>query len=144
MGQFGIGQAPRRIEDQRLLLGGGRYSDDISLPGQAVAELVRSPYAHAEISGIDLTEARAAPGVLGADDMPALEITLIENFPCATNPHGIKGAGKAGATGAPPAVINAVIDALAPLGVRHLDMPVTPERVWRTIQQAKSSRTETA
>lgn len=79
-----------------------------------------------------------------ADDMPALEITLIEDFPCATNPHGIKGAGEAGAIGAPPAVINALVDALAPLGVRHIDMPATPERVWRAIQKAKSGETEAA
>jgi carbon-monoxide dehydrogenase large subunit len=63
-----------------------------------------------------------------------------ENIPCATNPMGIKGAGEAGALGAPPAVINAVLDALADLGVRDIDMPATPERVWRAIQQATIPR----
>ena len=71
-----------------------------------------------------------------ADDVPDLEVTLVEDFPCATNPMGVKGAGEAGAIGAPPALINALLDALAPLGVTHIDMPATPERVWRAIRQA--------
>ena len=52
------------------------------------------------------------------------------------NPLGIKGAGEGGTAAAPPAIINALIDALRPLGVRHIDMPVTPERVWRAIREA--------
>jgi len=65
---------------------------------------------------------------------------LLPNFSVAThgtlcthNPLGVKGCGEAGAIGAPGAVMNAVLDALAPLGVRHLDMPATPEKVWRAI-----------
>jgi aerobic carbon-monoxide dehydrogenase large subunit len=54
-----------------------------------------------------------------------------------TNPLGVKGAGEAGTVGALPAVMNAVADALAPLGIDHLDMPATPERVWRAIQAAE-------
>jgi aerobic carbon-monoxide dehydrogenase large subunit len=57
--------------------------------------------------------------------------------PTATNPLGVKGAGEAGTVGALPAVMNAVADALAPLGIDHLDMPATPERVWRAIQAAE-------
>ncbi len=56
---------------------------------------------------------------------------------CTHNPIGIKGVGEVGAIGVPPAVINAVLDALAPLGVTHIDMPATPEKVWRAIQAAK-------
>jgi carbon-monoxide dehydrogenase large subunit len=56
---------------------------------------------------------------------------------CTHNPVGIKGVGEVGAIGVPPAVINAVIDALSPLGVTHIDMPATPEKVWRTIQAAQ-------
>ncbi len=56
---------------------------------------------------------------------------------CTHNPTGIKGVGEVGAIGVPPAVINAVIDALAPLGVTHIDMPATPEKVWRAIQTAQ-------
>jgi carbon-monoxide dehydrogenase large subunit len=49
------------------------------------------------------------------------------------NPLGAKGLGEAGTIGLPPAVVNAVVDALAPLGVRHLDMPLTPARIWARI-----------
>jgi aerobic carbon-monoxide dehydrogenase large subunit len=56
---------------------------------------------------------------------------------CAHNPLGAKGCGEAGTIGAPPAIINAVIDALAPLGVSTIEMPATPERVWRAIAEAK-------
>ena len=55
-------------------------------------------------------------------------------MPTALNPLGAKGAGEAGTVGALPAVINAVMDALAPLGVRQLDMPATSDRVWQAIQ----------
>ncbi len=57
--------------------------------------------------------------------------------PTATNPLGVKGAGEAGNVGALPAVANALVDALSPFGVRHLEMPATPERVWRAIQRAR-------
>ncbi len=56
--------------------------------------------------------------------------------PCPHNPLGVKGVGEAGTIAASAAVVNAVVDALAPLGVEHLDMPVTPEKVWRAIQGA--------
>jgi len=58
--------------------------------------------------------------------------------PCTHNPIGSKGCGEAGAIGSPPAVINAVLDALKPLGVTELDMPATPHRVWQAIQAAKA------
>ena len=70
-----------------------------------------------------------------ADDVPAIEVTY-SPVPCTTNPLGVKGAGEAGAVGSAPAVINAVVDALAALGVRHIDMPATPEKIWRAIQDA--------
>jgi carbon-monoxide dehydrogenase large subunit len=74
-----------------------------------------------------------------ADDMPNFDVDSHE-VPTAVNPLGAKGVGEAGTVGALPALMNAVNDALAPLGVRHLDMPVTPERVWRVIQDAKARR----
>jgi carbon-monoxide dehydrogenase large subunit len=70
-----------------------------------------------------------------ADDVPSFEVDSHE-VPTQVNPLGAKGVGEAGTVGALPALVNAVNDALAPLGVRHLDMPMTPERVWRAIQQA--------
>ena len=69
-----------------------------------------------------------------AADVP--EYTLGSTVtPSPSNPLGIKGVGEAGTIGATPAIANAVIDALEPLGVRHLDLPLTPERVWRAIHQ---------
>jgi aerobic carbon-monoxide dehydrogenase large subunit len=69
--KFGIGQAVPRFEDPRLVRGGGRYVDDIVLPGMAFGYVLRSPHAHARVSAIDADKARAAPGVLavltGAD-----------------------------------------------------------------------------
>jgi aerobic carbon-monoxide dehydrogenase large subunit len=65
MGPFGIGQAVSRFEDPRLLQGGGRFTDDVNLPGQAYAVVLRSPHAHARIARFDATAARAMPGVLG-------------------------------------------------------------------------------
>ena len=59
-----IGQPVRRREDQRLLTGKGRFSDDVNLPGQIYAIMLRSPHAHAQIRGIDTTKALAMPGVL--------------------------------------------------------------------------------
>jgi carbon-monoxide dehydrogenase large subunit len=70
-----------------------------------------------------------------ADDMPFFEVDSHE-VPTQVNPLGAKGVGEAGTVGALPALVNAVNDALAPLGVRHLDMPMTPERVWRAIRSA--------
>ncbi len=70
-----------------------------------------------------------------ANDVPAIEFA-VNVVPCTTNPLGVKGAGEAGAIGAPPAVINAMVDALAELGVGSIDMPATPQSVWRAIRQA--------
>lgn len=72
-----------------------------------------------------------------ADDVPDFRLGHVCT-PCTTNPLGTKGCGEAGAIGSPPAVINAVLDALAPLGVKDLDMPASPSRVWTAIQQAKA------
>jgi carbon-monoxide dehydrogenase large subunit len=70
-----------------------------------------------------------------ADDFPVLVSELTE-VPAKTNPLGVKGAGEAGATGAPPAVMGAILDALRPLGIEHMDMPATPNRIWHAIHAA--------
>ncbi len=72
-----------------------------------------------------------------ADDMPSLKLDTVCT-PCVHNPLGTKGCGEAGAIGSPPAVINAVLDALAPLGVKDFDMPATPLRVWEAIRRAQA------
>ena len=74
-----------------------------------------------------------------ADDLPGIAFRT-NVVPCTANPLGVKGAGEAGAIGAPPAVVNAVLDALAECGVTHLDMPLTPEKVWRAIRGAPPAR----
>ena len=70
-----------------------------------------------------------------ADDLPPLGVTLAE-LPTTVNPLGVKGAGQAGCMAAPQTITNAILDALAPLGIEHIDMPATPERVWRAIRIA--------
>ena len=72
-----------------------------------------------------------------ADDFPQFKLGHVCT-PCTHNPLGTKGCGEAGAIGSPPAVINAVLDALAPVGVKDFDMPATPARVWAAIQAAKA------
>ncbi len=74
-----------------------------------------------------------------ADELPSLSVTS-RDVPSSTNPLGVKGAGEGGTVGAPGAVIHAILDALAPLGVTHIDMPATPERVWQAIQDARNLR----
>lgn len=72
-----------------------------------------------------------------ASDLPSLEL-VYRPTPSPANPLGVKGCGEAGAAGACPAVMNALIDALWARGVRHLDMPATPERVWEALEAAKA------
>jgi carbon-monoxide dehydrogenase large subunit len=71
-----------------------------------------------------------------ADDLPPFDITLAE-LPTSANPLGVKGSGQAGCIAAPQTVINAIVDALSPLGIDHIDMPATPERVWRAIRAVR-------
>ncbi len=72
--------------------------------------------------------------VARAHRMPWLECSHTET-PSPTNPLGVKGVGEAGTIGCSPAVVNSVVDALSPMGVRHIDMPMTPEKIWKLIQQ---------
>jgi carbon-monoxide dehydrogenase large subunit len=71
-----------------------------------------------------------------ADDLPEFHLSTNVTL-CTHNPLGVKGCGEAGAIGAPAAITNAIVDALKPLGVKHVEMPATPERLWRVIQQRK-------
>ena len=96
--------------------------------GQAFME--RTAYDH--VSGQLLSGSLMDYALPRASDLPDIEVDLIE-VPCASNPLGVKGAGEAGAVGSPPAVINALVDAL---NGRIIDMPATPERVWQALQAA--------
>ena len=75
-------------------------------------------------------------GLRHASRARSLRIEVESNpVPTKTNPLGIKGAGEAGCVGALPAVVNAVADALSGFGVKHVEMPATPERIWRAMQR---------
>ena len=86
-------------------------------------------------AGNPLTSTLADYAVISACELPSFECDLTET-PSPNNPLGLKGIGESGTIGAPPAVQNAVVDALSHLGVRHIDMPAHPERVWAAIRQA--------
>ena len=72
-----------------------------------------------------------------ADDLPSFEVDR-NVTPCPHNPLGVKGCGEAGAIGSTPAIVNAVVDALRPLGVKDLEMPLTPQKVWAAIHNANA------
>ncbi|MGH7308114.1 MAG: hypothetical protein ACREK6_05410 [Candidatus Rokuibacteriota bacterium] len=173
-----IGRAMKRREDRRLLLGVGKFVDDLRPPGCLSVALVRSPHGHARIRRLDVEAARRAPGVLTVvtgDEVGHLGLTSVnrgpipdmkipphpiiaagvvhatgvpvaaivaESAPAAEdaatpsprNPLGAKGLGEAGCIAIPPALVNAAVDALTPFGVTHLDMPLTPEKLWRAMQ----------
>ncbi|MBL8377966.1 MAG: xanthine dehydrogenase family protein molybdopterin-binding subunit [Burkholderiales bacterium] len=100
--------------------------------GQALSEAIVYERATGQLqSGSFMDYALPRAGALRHVD-----VRLDETSPCTTNPLGAKGAGEGGSIGAPPAVVNAVLDALAPLGVAHLDMPLTAPRVWRAMRDA--------
>jgi aerobic carbon-monoxide dehydrogenase large subunit len=72
-----------------------------------------------------------------ADLLPAIR-SQFQETPSPTNPLGVKGIGESGAIGAPPTIVHAVLDALAPFGIAHLDMPLTPQKIWTAIEAARS------
>ena len=113
-----------------LLLEGQVHGGTVQGIGQALLELGLYDAESGQLltgSFMDYTMPRA-------DDVPTFDCGF-HHVPCTTNPLGVKGAGEAGAVGAPPAVINAVVDALYPLtGMKHIDMPATHERLWRALR----------
>ena len=74
--------------------------------------------------GLDLVSVRA-------EDLPSFEVALFDGAPCKTNPLGAKGCGESGTVAGTPTLVNAVVDALASRGVADLEMPITPEKLWR-------------
>jgi CO/xanthine dehydrogenase Mo-binding subunit len=112
-----------------LLAEGQRYGGIAQGVGQALYE--EMVY---DEDGNPLTATLADYTVPSAADLPSFDL-LSRQTPTPNNPLGVKGVGEAGTIGSVPAVQNAVVDALSHLGVRHIDMPLTPERVWRAIQE---------
>jgi carbon-monoxide dehydrogenase large subunit len=76
-----------------------------------------------------------------ADDIPPITVTLDDSAPCRTNPLGAKGCGESGAIGGPPCIVNGVMDALGEFGIKTLQTPLTPMKVWQAIRDAKAAAT---
>ncbi len=89
-----------------------------------------------DADGNPLTSTLADYAAITATELPSYEL-LASETPTTVNPLGVKGIGEAGTIGATPAIQNAVIDAVSYLGIRHIDMPATPQRVWTAINQAQ-------
>jgi aerobic carbon-monoxide dehydrogenase large subunit len=113
-----------------LLVKGQIHGGAVQGLGQGLAEVLAYDEAGQVLAGSFMDYAMPR-----ADDVPSFDVDAHE-VPTRVNPLGAKGVGEAGTVGALPALLNAVNDALAPLGVRHLDMPVSPERVWQAIRVA--------
>jgi carbon-monoxide dehydrogenase large subunit len=111
-----------------LLVKGQIHGGAVQGLGQGMAEVLVYDEAGQVLTGSFMDYAMPR-----ADEVPLFDVDAHE-VPTRVNPLGAKGVGEAGTVGALPALLNAVNDALAPLGVRHLDMPVTPERVWQAIR----------
>ena len=105
---------------------------------QGVAQALLEGVVH-DRDGNPLTGNFTDFAVISATELPMFERIAMET-PTPRNELGAKGIGESGTVGATPAVQNAVVDALAHLGVRHLDLPLTPETVWRALQAATGSR----
>ncbi|TCZ59743.1 xanthine dehydrogenase family protein molybdopterin-binding subunit [Roseicella aquatilis] len=105
---------------------------------QGIGQAVHERTAYDPESGQLLSASFMDYALPRAEDLPDIEVDLIE-VPCETNPLGVKGAGEAGAVGSPPAMMNALVDALSTVGVKHIDMPATPEAVWKAIAGAKAA-----
>ena len=94
-----------------------------------------------DADGNPLTASFADYPIVSATELPSFELASMET-PTSYNPLGVKGIGEAGTIGATPAVQSAIIDAVAHLGVRHVEMPATPMRIWRALQEASAQGTE--
>ena len=101
-----------------------------------VAQALYEEYVYDE-DGTPLTSTFVGYGFPSAADLPSWEFVEMET-PTPNNPLGAKGIGESGTMGATPAVQSAVVDALSPFGVRHVDMPVNGENVWRALQAAQA------
>ncbi|MFN0090902.1 MAG: xanthine dehydrogenase family protein molybdopterin-binding subunit [Acidimicrobiales bacterium] len=117
-----------------LLVDGQVHGGLAAGAGQALFEEVRY-----DAAGNPLTVTFADYALPSAAELPSFERVPMET-PTFMNPLGAKGIGESGTIGSTPAIQNAVVDALAPLGVRHIDLPCTPERVWRAIQSSQPGR----
>jgi carbon-monoxide dehydrogenase large subunit len=121
------------VEVNPLLVAGQAHGGIAQGIGQALMERVSFGEDGQLLSGSYMDYA-----IPRAGDVPPISVASL-GVPCATNPLGAKGCGEAGCAGSLPAVMNAVVDALRPLGIRHVDMPATPEVIWRAIQESQGA-----
>lgn len=105
---------------------------------QGIGQAVHERTAYDPESGQLLSASFMDYALPRAEDLPDIEVEFL-SVPCETNPLGVKGAGEAGAVGSPPALMNALVDALSGVGVTDMDMPATPETVWKAIAMAKAA-----
>jgi carbon-monoxide dehydrogenase large subunit len=106
---------------------------------QGVGQALFENIVYDQESGQLITGSFLDYGMPRAGDFPQIVSEFVE-IPATTNPLGVKGIGEAGTIAAPPTVVNAVLDALRGLGVEHLDMPLTPARIWQAADCAKRAR----
>jgi carbon-monoxide dehydrogenase large subunit len=118
-----------------LIVAGQVHGGIAQAVGQALLENTR----YDPESGQLLTGSLMDYAVPRADHLPSIDTHTDETTPCKINPLGAKGVGELGTVGGTPTVINALLDALRPLGVKHIEMPATSERVWRAMKQAKAA-----
>jgi carbon-monoxide dehydrogenase large subunit len=117
-----------------LIVAGQIHGGIAQAVGQALFEAVR----YDRDSGQLMTGSFMDYALPRADDLPGITTITDESQPCKINPLGAKGVGELGTVGATPTVVNALLDALRPLGVQDIDMPATSERVWRAMREAAS------
>jgi carbon-monoxide dehydrogenase large subunit len=117
-----------------ILAEGQRHGGIAQGVAQALLEEVRY-----DADGNPTTSTLADYAAITAAELPSFELVAMET-PTSLNPLGVKGIGEAGTIGATPSVQNAVVDAVAHLGIRHIEMPATPERVWTAISEAQKAR----
>jgi carbon-monoxide dehydrogenase large subunit len=103
---------------------------------QGIGQALHEEVCYDRETGQLLTGSLLDYGVPRADSLPAFR-SQFQETPSPINPLGVKGIGESGAIGAPPTIVHAVLDALAPLGIVHLDMPLTPQKIWAAIQKAR-------
>ncbi len=106
--------------------------------GQGLGQAMLEQCIYDDESGQLLTGSYMDYAMPRAADLPDFTVETAKGTPCTHNPLGVKGCGEAGAIGSPPAFINALVDALSPLGVHDIQMPATPHRVWQAIRQAQT------
>jgi carbon-monoxide dehydrogenase large subunit len=108
---------------------------------QGIAQALYEEVSYDPDTGQLMTGSLLDYAVPRAEHVPSIR-SLFQETPSPTNPIGVKGIGESGSIAAPPCMVHAVLDALSPFGIKHLDMPMTPPRVWSAIQTARTGASQ--